>query len=59
MFVFTPYLVPMGAGRAAAQQGESRRVGIHIPTVAWPPWRPLDPLPKARLKFLSAEVAVC
>lgn len=59
VFVFTPYLAPLGAGRAAVQQGESRRVGIHIPIIAWPAWSPLNPLPEARLKFLSAEVAVC
>lgn len=59
VFVFSPYLVPVGAGRPAVQQGESRRLGIHIPTTAWPPWSPRDPLPKTRLKFLSAEVAVC
>lgn len=56
MFVFTPYLVPLGAGRAARRLKES---GNTHPPLVWPRWRPLNPLPKARLKFLSAEVAVC
>lgn len=52
VFVFTPYLVPLRAGSAAA---ESRRAGWCVLTTAWAP----HPLPKPRLKFPSAEVAVC
>lgn len=53
MFVFTPYLVPLGAGRAVAECA-----GVS-PVLPGPPWSPFSPLPQARLKFPSAEVAVC
>lgn len=56
MFVFTPYLVPLRAGRAGSTAAESKRAGWCVPTTAWSPFYTL---PKPRLKFPSAEVAIC